>query len=143
MKIVVPLEGEPTAISIPISPPIRPLDQIPEHPRSCWYSILQPLVQLTGFACQLRYVVSVTLDVGFDIADDGQGRAWRVWLTTTLCSLWTGRWSAHPPRATQGSDCQEGHGFPRRYVHFPFPVMAEKRRASNGRYHTSIHRPPQ
>jgi len=70
MKIVIPLEGEPTAISIPNNPPIHPLDQIPEHPRSSWYCILQPLVQLTGFACQLRYVVSITLNVGFDITDD-------------------------------------------------------------------------
>jgi len=59
-----------TAISVPNSPPIRPLAQIPEPPRLCWYSSLQPLVQLADPTRQLTYVALVTLDVGFDITDD-------------------------------------------------------------------------
>jgi len=54
-----------------VRPPIRPLDQIPEPPRSCWCCSLQPLVQLTDqIARQLRYGALVTLNVGFDIVDD-------------------------------------------------------------------------
>jgi len=59
-----------TAISVPNSPPICPLAQIPEPPCSCWYSSLQPLVQLADPTHQLTYVAPVMLDVGFDITDN-------------------------------------------------------------------------
>ena len=59
----VPLEGGPTAISMYALPFVLLIKSL-NTPARVGTASLQPLVQLTGFACQLRYVAPVRSMLG-------------------------------------------------------------------------------